>query len=55
MLASGEPIGMLFGDSSLFATVRFREYFLWQLLGLLLSAGIMAAGFGARFSDRPAT
>jgi hypothetical protein len=43
MLASGDPIGMLFGDSSLFATVRFQDYFLWQLPGLLLSAGIMAA------------
>ena len=43
MLASGEPIGMLFGDSSLFATVRIQDYFLWQLPGLLLSAGIMAA------------
>ena len=43
MLASGDPIGLLLGDRSLFATVRFRDYFVWQLPGLLLAAGVMAA------------
>ena len=55
MLASGDPIGMLFGDSSLFATVRFQDYFLWQLPGLLLSAGIMAARLRGPFLARPVT
>jgi hypothetical protein len=43
MIASGDPLGMLFSDESLFAAVPVRDYFVWQLPGLLLSAGIMAA------------
>ena len=30
-------------DNSVFATVRFGDYFAWQLPGLLLAAGLMAA------------
>jgi hypothetical protein len=43
MIASGDPLGVFFGDASLFAAVPFGSYFVWQLPGLLLSAAILSA------------
>jgi len=43
MIASGDPLGLLFSDGSLFAAVPAWDYFVWQLPGLLLSAAIMAS------------
>ncbi len=42
MFASGDPLGTLFGDSTLFANVRFRDYFVWQLPGLIVASWVMA-------------
>jgi hypothetical protein len=43
MIASGDPIGLLLSDRSLFAAVSFWEYFVRQLPGLLLAAAVIAA------------
>jgi hypothetical protein len=43
MIASGDPVGMLLGDRSLFSAVSFWEYFVRQLPGLLLAAAIVVA------------
>jgi hypothetical protein len=43
MIASGDPIGALFNDGSLFAAVSVWEYFVRQLPGLLVAAAIVAA------------
>ena len=42
MFASGDPLGTLFGDSTLFANVRFWDYFVWQLPGLIVASWVMA-------------
>jgi hypothetical protein len=55
MLASGAPIGMLFGDSSLFSTVRFQLLPLAAARSAAERGHLGGAALGARSLARPVT